>query len=245
MRSLAYTRFELVRTVRNWRLLLFSLGFPLVLFFIIAAPNRHERNFDKSGIGLALYYMVGLVAFGAMSALISSGGRIASERTDGWTRQLRVTPLTAAAYFRAKVITGYALAALTMALLYASGIAIGVSLPLGRWLEMTGLIVVALIPFAALGILMGHLLTSDSIGPATGGLVSLLALLSGTWFPLGSTGVLHDVAQFLPSYWLVSASHVSLGGPAWAATGWVVVAAWTAVLTVLARYAYRRDTGRV
>jgi ABC-type uncharacterized transport system ATPase subunit len=64
-------------------------------------------------------------------------------------------------------------------------------------------------------------------------------------FPLGSTGVLHDIAQFLPSYWLVSASHVSLGGPAWSATGWVVLAAWTAVLTLLARFAYRRDTGRV
>lgn len=57
-----------------------------------------------------------------------------------------------------------------------------------------------------------HLLTADSIGPATGGIVSLLALVSGTWFPLGSHGIVHDVAQFLPSYWLVRASHVALDG---------------------------------
>lgn len=93
MRSLAYTRFELVRTFRNARLMAFSLGFPLVLFFIVATPNRSEHNLSGSGISIPLYFMVGLVAFGAMSALISSGSRIATERTDGWTRQLRITPL--------------------------------------------------------------------------------------------------------------------------------------------------------
>ena len=109
---------------------------------------------------------------------------------------------------------------------------------------MTGLILIGLIPFAALGVLVGHLLTADTIGPAAGGLVSLLALVSGTWFPLGS-GVVADIAEFLPSYWLVQASHVSLGGAAWSAMGWIVVGAWSAVLTVLAGAAYRRDTARV
>ena len=81
MRSLAYTRFELVRTFRNRRLLGFSLGFPLILFFFIAAgPNRNEHNFNGSGISIPLYYMVGLVALGAMSGLISSGSRIATGR---------------------------------------------------------------------------------------------------------------------------------------------------------------------
>ncbi len=244
MSALAYTRFELVRTFRNKRLLLFSLGFPLVLYFMIAAPNRDEHNIGGTGISLPLYYMVGLVAFGAMTALISSGARIASERTDGWTRQLRITPLSTRAYFRAKVLTGYTMAILTIALLYGSGISLGVSLPAGRWLEMTGLILLALVPFAALGILLGHLLTADSIGPATGGLVSLLALVSGTWFPV-SHGAVHDIGQVLPSYWLVRASHVSLGGHAWGATGWIVIAAWTIVLTILARVAFRRDTARV
>lgn len=244
MTAVAYTRFELVRTFRNLRLLLFSLGFPLVLYFLIAAPNRNEHSIGGTGISFPLYYMVGLVSFGAMTALISSGARIASERTDGWTRQLRITPLATRAYFRAKVITGYAMAGLTIGLLYAAGIALGVSLPAGRWLEMTALILVALIPFAALGILLGHLLTADSIGPATGGVVSLLALVGGTWFPV-SSGILHDFGQFLPSYWLVQASHVSLGGQAWGATGWIVIAAWTVGLAILARIAYKRDTGRV
>ena len=51
---------------------------------------------------------------------------------------------------------------------------------------MTGLILVGLIPFAALGIMLGHLLTPDSIGPAMGGGIALLALIGGTWGPIAT-----------------------------------------------------------
>jgi ABC-2 type transport system permease protein len=244
MSALAYTRFELARTFRNKRLLIFSLGFPLILYFAIAGPGRNEHDLGNTGISLPLYYMVGLVSFGTMMALISSGARIAAERTDGWTRQLRITPLSTRAYFRAKVLTGYAVAGATIVLLYAAGLSLGVSLPASRWLEMTGMILVGLMPFAALGVLLGHVLTADTIGPATGGTVSVLALVSGTWFPV-EHGFLHDVGQFLPSYWLTRASHVSLGGQGWTGLGWGVVIAWTVVLVALARWAYRRDTQRV
>ena len=131
-----------------------------------------------------------------------------------------------------------------MLLLYISGRSLGVSLAADKWLEMTGLIIVGLIPFAALGIVLGHMLTVDSIGPALGGTVSLLALISGTWFPVTS-GFLHDLGQFLPSYWLVQAGRVALGGSAWGAKGWAVVLGWSVVLGVLAAWAYARDTGRV
>jgi ABC-2 type transport system permease protein len=245
MSSVAYTRYELLRTFRNGRFSFFSLGFPLVLYLIIAGPNRNETNFGNIGISLPLYYMVGLASFGTMMAMISSGARIAGERTSGWTRQLRISPLTTGAYFRAKVLGAYAMACLTIALLYVAGVSLGVRLPASAWVGMTGLMLVGLMPFAAFGIMVGHLVTVDTIGPVTGGVTSLLALVSGTWFPIAATGFMHDLAQLLPSYWLVQASRVSTGGHGWGATGWIVVGAWTVVLVVLARAAYRRDTGRV
>ena len=245
MNWLSYTRFELMRTFRSRRFFIFSLGFPLVLYFVIAGPNRHDTNFGGSGIPAPLYYMVGLASFGTMSAMLSTGARIAGERQVGWNRQLRLTPLSARAYLRAKVLTAYGMALVSLALLYVSGASLGVSLPANDWVKMTLLILIGLVPFAALGILIGHLITVDSIGPVLGGTVSLLALVSGTWFPIRGHGFLHDLAQNLPSYWLVQASHVSLGGHSWGARGWLVIVVWTFVLVVLARQAYRRDTGRV
>jgi len=242
--QLAYTRYELLRTFRNKRFFFLALGFPVVLYFLIAGPNRNENDLAHTGLSAPLYYMVGLAAFGTMNAMLSAGARIAAERAAGWNRQLRITPLSVRAYFRTKVLTGYMMALIVLVSLYASGIILGVSLSGREWWRMTLLIVIGLIPFAALGVVLGHLATPDSIGPIMGGSTALLALLGGTWFPV-TGGVMQRIAELLPSYWLVQASHVALGGAGWGTKGWIVIAVWTVVLTVLARRFYRRDTKRV
>ena len=97
---------------------------------------------------------------------------------------------------------------------------------------MIGLILVALLPFAALGIMLGHLLNVDSIGPATGGGASLLAFLGGTWFPLKPRVPLRarPVAAVLLAR--PGGAHVGLTGQGWPARGWIVVGVWAAVLSI-------------
>jgi ABC-2 type transport system permease protein len=242
--TLVYARYELLRTFRNRRLYILSIAFPLVLYYAIAAPNRHEHSLGGTGISAPVYFMVGLVAFGTMNAVLGSGARIAAERSVGWNRQLRLTPLSSRSYFRVKVLTAYVMAAVTIALLYIAGGTLGVRLAAGDWVAMTCLILVGLAPFAALGILIGHLVTSDTVGPAIGGTTALLALLGGVWFPITS-GAMHVIAEGLPSFWLVQASRVGIGGHVWGTTGWLVVVVWTVVAAALARRAYARDTRRV
>jgi ABC-2 type transport system permease protein len=243
MNAAVYARYELTRVFRNRRLIVFSFGFPLALYYAVAGANRHETDLGGSGISAPMYFMVGLAAFGAMNAVLATGGRIAAERSVGWTRQLRLTPLSARSYFRVKVASAYVTAALTIGLLYAAGATLGVRLDAASWVEMTALMLVGLAPFAALGILFGHLLTSDSIGPAVGGTTALLALLGGVWFPI-TGGAMHAVAEALPSYWLVQASRVGIGGAAWGVLGWAVVAAWSVGAALAAAAAYRRDRAR-
>src|SRR5262249_26594376 len=60
----AYLKYELLRTVRNRRFFFFSLAFPLVLYFLIAGPNRNESDIGGSGLSAPLYFMVSLAAFG-------------------------------------------------------------------------------------------------------------------------------------------------------------------------------------
>ena len=54
MNQAAYVRFELLRTFRNRRIMIFSLGFPIVLYLVIAGPNRNESDFANSGISAPL-----------------------------------------------------------------------------------------------------------------------------------------------------------------------------------------------
>ena len=49
MRSLAYTRFELVRTFRNVRLLVFSLGFPLILYLHHRGAQPQRAQLQRVG----------------------------------------------------------------------------------------------------------------------------------------------------------------------------------------------------
>ncbi len=237
MSSITYMSYELKRTIRNRRFFIFSLAFPLLMFLVIGGSNR---NTDISpGVPFLQYYMVGMAGWGAMTAVMAGGARISLERSVGWVRQLRLTPLSVVGYFRAKIITSYAMAALSIVMLYAAGIALGVRLPVDEWLQMTGLIFVALVPIAVLGILLGHLLTPDSLGPALGGIATLLAFLGGAWFV--PTGWLATIGQYVPSYWVTQAGRMTVAGESWPAKGWIVVAVWSVALAALATHAYRRD----
>jgi len=95
MSAATYARLELLRTFRNRRFFVFSLGFPVVLYLLIAAPNGSEGDLAGTGIPARLYFMVSLTVFGTMNGVVAAGARIAFERTLGWTRQLRITPLRA------------------------------------------------------------------------------------------------------------------------------------------------------
>ena len=223
MSSAVYIKYELLRTFRNRRFFILSLGFPLVLYFLIAAPNRtRARASAASGISAPLYFMVGLAALRLHERGDLPGARIAAERSVGWNRQLRLTPLSTRMYFRTKVLTGYVMALCTLVLLYIAGSTLGVRLSAGHWLHMTGFILIGLIPFAVLGILLGHLLNVDSIGPGDRRHHRAASRFSAASGSRSRAASMHDLAQALPSYWLVQASHVGLGGNGWGARGWLV-----------------------
>jgi ABC-2 type transport system permease protein len=242
MTQFTYLRYEFIRTYRNRRFLLFSLGFPLILFLAVAGPHKNQVIL---GISFPLYYMTGMVAWGTMVAVISSGARIAAERQVGWTRQLRITPLPTSSYFAAKIFTGYVMALLSIIVIFVAGSLYGVHLTVSQYLVVVGLLLVGLIPFSVLGIMFGHLLTTDSLGPAIGGTTSLMALLGGAYGPLATGGAFLAVVKCLPSYWLVIAGKTAIDGGGWPLEGWIVIAVWTVVTSALAVRAYQRDTKKI
>jgi hypothetical protein len=87
--------------------------------------------------------------------------------------------------------TAYATALVTLAMLYVGGTTLGVRLSAGDWVAMTWLLLVGLVPFAALGIMLGQVVSADTVGPAIGGATALLGLLGGTCFPITGHGAMH------------------------------------------------------
>ncbi len=122
-----------------------------------------------------------------------------------------MTPLAPRNYLATKIVVAYLTALITILSLAIAGTILGVRLSPLAWAETVGLLLVGLLPFAALGIALGHLIGVDAVGPAVGGTTALLGFLGGVWFPIND-GFLHAVAQALPSYWLTQASHLASGG---------------------------------
>lgn len=242
MRGATHVRYEVVRTFRNPRSLAVTLALPLVLYYSIAGGNRHATT---SGISFPLYFMSGMAAYGAMFATVSTGGHLAIDRSRGWTRQLRITPLRARTEMVAKVLAAYLVALPALVLLFLAGVTLGVHLDLAQWLEMTGLLLVGLVPFVLMGLILGHLVPSDALVPAVAGLVVVFALLGGALGSFFNGGAMLAFTKLLPSFWLAHAGKAALALGDWPAEGWTVVAVWAAVLLVVAVVAFRRDTGRI
>jgi ABC-2 type transport system permease protein len=235
-------KYDVLRTLRNRRMLVFGIGLPLVLFYAVAGSQRHAHT---DGIPFPLYFMTGMAAYGALFAVTSPAGRIAIDRAGGWTRQLRITPLPVRTYYLCKVVTAYVVALPTLLFLFLAGASLGVHLSAGQWLEMTGLLVVGLIPFVIMGVIIGHLVEVDALAPAVGGTVALFALFGGVFGQFFHSGVTVAIVKLLPSFWLVQAGKASLLHRSWPLEGWLVIAVWTAALVPLAMVAYKRDTARV
>ena len=237
-----YLRYEVLRNFRNFRFFFLALAFPLVLYLAVTSANRHAA-FD--GTSFPLYFMAAMATLGTMSAVISSAAIIAAERSSGWTRQMRITPLSTGAYFGAKVVNAYLRALLTIAAMCLAGTAFGVRLSATEWLTLGGLLLVGLVPFTVLGVLLGHVISPDASAPAVGGVVTLFSLLGGVYgFQIAKSGAMFTVIKALPSYWLVQAGKTALGS-GWPAEAWIVIAAWTVVFAAGAVTVYRRDTSRV
>src|ERR1700678_791734 len=109
---------EIVRSLRNPLTLSFTLRLPLVVFLAVAGTNRHG---SIEGAPVPLYFMGAIAAYGAMLAAVQPGARIALDRSKGWTRQVRITPLRTWIYFVAKVLAAYLVALTSVAALFGAG----------------------------------------------------------------------------------------------------------------------------
>ena len=240
--SATHVRYEILRTFRNRVTLGVTLALPLVLYYSIASGNRHATS---SGIPFPLYFMTGMAAYGAMFAAVSPGAHLALDRSRGWVRQLRITPLRARTETVAKVLAAYLVALPALVLLFLAGASLGVHLDAAQWLEMTGLLLVGLAPFVLMGQILGHVVAGDALVPAVGGLVILFALFGGAYGAFFNSGAMLTFVKLLPSFWLVQAGKAALLLGDWPAEGWIVVACWTAALIPLAVLVYQHDTGNV
>ena len=219
---------ELRRMLRNRRTVIFSVVLPVV-FFLLFGTGRPTRDESAGHGNVAGCVMINMALYGAMLSTTGGGAMVAVERSQGWSRQLRLTPLTSTAYIAVKVLVAMLLGGLSITCVYAAGSLTGARLDGHVWVESALLAWVGSLVFAAFGVFMGYLLpererhADPRAGPGPARLPR---------WPLhaaGRDGVrFRTIATFTPMYGLDAVVHAPLTGdaPGWAAV--VNVSFWLA-----------------
>jgi ABC-2 type transport system permease protein len=244
--NLTALKLEIRRLLRNRRTVIITLIFP-VFFFLIFGLNKSYAS-DRAGHGnVAAFVMISLALYGAVFATTSGGAMVSIERAQGWSRQLRLTPLSAAAYITIKVLTALVLGAASVAVVYIVGVVTNkASMPAYLWV-VTGLCVwIGSLLFAAFGLFMGYLLPTENVMQVLGLILSLLSFAGGLFIPLSQfPQAVETVAKFTPLYGLNQLVHAPLLGGSVPWTWPVNVLVWLIIFSGGAVWRFRRDTARV
>ena len=240
--SLTALSLEVRRMLRNRRTVLFTVVFPSV-FFLIFGPSA-KRQPGGGPVAIA-YVMISMAVYGAMVGTTAGGAAVSVERSLGWSRQLRLTPLGPGAYIAMKVLTAMVLGLLAVSAEYTVGAISGVRMAPEIWV-LSGLAAwLCSLVFAAFGLFVGYLLPSENVMQIVGPLLALLAMFGGLFIPLAMLPhAMQVAAQFTPVYGVGQIARSPLVG-GFTTVAVVNVIAWTLAFGAGAVWLFRRDTARV
>lgn len=249
--NLTYLRIELMRKLRGRRTLVFIVAFPIVMFVLIGLPLRDQQltstPLSQGGPSVAAYIMVSMAMYGAMMSATQTGAAIGIERAQGWSRQLRLTPLNPLVNVIIKTIAGMLLGLLAVVATYVAGAVSGIQLNPAQWIA-TGLAgwLLASAVFTTLGLMAGYLVPGEGAAQITSLSIVLLSFLGGLFTPLSAMpDFMQVIARFTPVYGISEITRAPLTGAGVDLLWFVNAFVWLGIFVAGTTWAFRRDTKRV
>lgn len=245
--SIAYITLESWRQLKNLRTFIFTFAIPLVMLLIFGSAYGASGAIDATtGLPWIVVTTVQMAGYGGMMAALSQAFNIVTERSLGWNRQLRITPLTGTAYLISKIVAALVLAAVVLAaLIVISVLTFHPQLSLAGWAMAALGLWAGVVPFALIAVLIGQFAKPSYAQPLFMVVFFGMAIVGGLWVPLQIMPAwVSNVAQAVPSYWLNRLGQLGahLNGDVLEPV--LVLLGWTTVLAAFIVWRYRRDAAR-
>lgn len=243
-----FTRLELRRTLRDYVSMFFIAVLP-GFFYLIFGAAQDYRTEDAGNGNVAMYIMISMAAYGAVTATTGVGGMAAVERMQGWGRQLGLTPLGDGSYVAMKSVVALVVAAIPVGLIYLLGLVTGAEGDALAWALSAALVLVGAAVFAVYGLAVGLAFRTEAAVSAASGLLVIMAFLGNIFIPL--SGTLLSIAKFTPLYGYVALARYPLTEgenvdgeqeALWQAVANVAV--WATIFVVVATVLVRRGRER-
>lgn len=253
--NLELLKLELRRTMRNRRVVVFTLLFPVVMLLSVNATIPADQQSMGPGVvaNVGAYVMVSMALYGVAMAATSGGAAVSIERASGWSRQMRLTPLNPVSFVLLKIATAFALGMVAMLATYVLGDAMGIAtMALQTWVETAVVILAGSFVFAAFGLFMGYLIPSENVMQFVGPILAVLGFLGGLFQgPISTASVMGKIQSATPIYGLSQVAHwpltLTTHGSYDSFNWWWVVnlLVWAVIFVAGAVWRFRKDTSRV
>ena len=174
------TRYQNKIFFRNPTAAFFTLLFPMLIFIVFTLVFGNEDIGD--GLTLAQYFAPAMAVFAAVSASYTNiAVGTAYQRDEGILKRIRGTPVPAAIYLGGKIISAVIVAAVSVTIMMAIGVAFyGVQIYARTLPAATVTFFIGVGCFAALGLLVAGLVNSGEAATAiTNATLLPLAFISG------------------------------------------------------------------
>ncbi|HET9071683.1 MAG TPA: ABC transporter permease [Acidimicrobiales bacterium] len=217
------------------------------LFFLIFGLNGAYADLRAGKGNVSASVLISMALYGAVLATTSGGAMVSLERSAGWTRTLRVTPLSSAAYIAIKMVASLVLGSASVAVVYVVGAASGKPvMPLWVWIVSAVATWIGSLVFTAFGLFVGYLLPSENVMQIIGFTLMLFSFGGGLFIPLSQySPTLRTLAELTPLWGLNGLVHFPLMGGAFD-VGWVAnLLAWLVLFSLGAVWRFGRATSRV
>ena len=243
---LTYARLDLRRQLRDRIGMFFIVGLPSFMFLVFGLGSD-----DAVGSGnVAMYVMISMAAYGAVTATTGVAGSAATEQVMGWGRQLGLTPMRPLAFVVTKAAVAMVVALVPVALIFGIGAATGARGSWSDWVLAAVLVWLGSALFAIYGLAICLVFRGPNAPGIASGMIVVLAFLGNVFTPM--SGFMLDLGRLTPLYGYAALARYPL------TEGWLPVAgrdplwlpvanvlAWTIVFSLLALWGVRRSRARV
>ncbi|WP_442596495.1 ABC transporter permease [Neobacillus sp. D3-1R] len=234
-------KYEILRVLRNRYFVFWSVMMPILFYYIFT--NVVNGDLPDKALWQA-HYLMSMTTFSVMgSSIMTLGIRKVQESSQGWSKFMRITPLSDTVYFVAQMVGQSLVHVLSIIVIFSAGAIINdVSLTPVQWMESGLWILLGSIPFLALGTVIGTMRKVETASGVSNLIYMMLAIAGGMWMPLEVMPIfMQNVGKWLPSFnygngaWQI----ISGGAPDW--KNFLILFFFFIVFMLLSKYIRRKQ----
>jgi len=218
---LKLTRYELVLTSRNARVVVFSLVFPVILLVlfnsVFASGGDQTTEVAGEKISADAYFTAAMLAYAIVMASFSTLAiTLTTRRETGQLKRMRGTPMPAWSFIAAILLRTLAVVALMSVVLLGVGhFAFDVPMPAEALAGIAVYVVLGTFALAALGVAVTAFLPSaeaaSTVAPFS---IVMLSFISGVFIPVETLpNWLEEIGRIFPLAHLAEGLQLTLADP--------------------------------